>query len=927
MKRNAIVPVLLIFVFLFAAGFYFLASFLPHYIEKTVFPLLGDYLSCPVTGKVYSIGLNRAVLGDISVGEGQDLAGRIDSIQVEYRLSSLLEKKLESITVNGLILNLVLAEGKILIPGINLDKLAGTGTAGERPVPADRLTMPITLDKLQIITGQVNISSGRQRIFFPFTLKIAGQERKDSGSLPFYQLDLQVSPQGAGTTVAGTLDLAGNSGEIRFGSDISDVGWLAGLLPKMQEILRVGNVSVAGNADFRLIPFQLNTADVDVKIGSVSLIEAPFIFGMAEENVGEVTPVVLQAGSSDKGLDVAVHIPITKPVASLLDLTGSLARGDGSMHGSGKMSFRLSGQPVAGSDQQFLQLKGEPEMTGDFAFDVSSSGVWQAKLESNRTAEDDAKTEPVKIQYHGNILAARLPAVVLHGNGSAGSHEISTSLDFSTIHITGEDATEIRIPQAKLQASFSLASTSEQENLASGAFTLLLPDMVFTRNGLSGKTMIRLEGSMDPQVLQDMKTLRAAGFLSARNGSLADLSSQLQIGLIDMQIPWHWPLTGQEKTGKIRIEQVSWNDKELGNLTADVGLKDSVYSAKGRFQSLFVKGITTRLDGTAAITDEGVLATILLHADPTQFTSLPLGRIDPALNNSYLSGKMGLEGSFQLEAKGLQGGLTVSLQDGRYEFPDKKIEVNGISMGLQLPSLPDLRSTPAQKITFDKGSFGNLLVEKGEIVWQLESVDTLLIEEGVIQWSGGRVFTNAVRISPSRKEFVVPIFCDRLILADILRQFGISNAEGDGTVSGRIPLMVGKGNIRVEDGFLYSSPGQGGSIKVAAFDLLSAGIPKNTPQFAQIDFAAEALKNFKYNWVKLLLNSEGDDLIMQMQMDGKPLQSLPFTYDTQTGLLQRMEDSGKGIDQPIRLDVNFRLPLKRFLGYSGKIQDIMKKIK
>ncbi|NOQ66482.1 MAG: carboxylate transporter, partial [Desulfobacterales bacterium] len=93
------------------------------------------------------------------------------------------------------------------------------------------------------------------------------------------------------------------------------------------------------------------------------------------------------------------------------------------------------------------------------------------------------------------------------------------------------------------------------------------------------------------------------------------------------------------------------------------------------------------------------------------------------------------------------------------------------------------------------------------------------------------------------------------------------------------------------------------------------------------DFAAEALKDFNYNWVKLLFNSEGEDLVMQMQMDGKPSHSLPFNYDRQTGFLQRIEIGSQGINQPIRLDVNFRLPLDRFLGYSGKIQDIMDKIK
>jgi hypothetical protein len=245
---------------------------------------------------------------------------------------------------------------------------------------------------------------------------------------------------------------------------------------------------------------------------------------------------------------------------------------------------------------------------------------------------------------------------------------------------------------------------------------------------------------------------------------------------------------------------------------------------------------------------------------------------------------------------------------------------------LLLPSLPDLRSAPAQKILFDKASVGDLTFEHGKVIWQLESPDSIFIEEGVVSWAGGRIFTNAVRISPDRKEFVVPIFCDRLRLTEILNQFGVSNAEGEGTVSGRIPLLVGKDTIRFEDGFLYSSPGQGGSVKVTALDMLSAGIPRNTPQFAQVDFAAEALKNFQYNWVRLLLNSEGEDLVMQMHMDGKPLQSLPFSYDSQTGLLQRIEDNTQGINQPIRLDVNFRLPLNRFIGYSGKIQDILKKI-
>ena len=274
----------------------------------------------------------------------------------------------------------------------------------------------------------------------------------------------------------------------------------------------------------------------------------------------------------------------------------------------------------------------------------------------------------------------------------------------------------------------------------------------------------------------------------------------------------------------------------------------------------------------------------------------------------------------------MKGRMQVKMQDGIFGFPQKNYEIKGINFSMLLPSLPDIRTAPAQILRFSEASIGNLAFSNGKLIWQLESKDSFFLEEGVVHWAGGRVFTNAVRISPQMKEFIVPVFCDRLKLTELLHQFGISDAEGEGTVSGRIPLLVGKDTIRFEDGFLYSSPGQGGNVKVAAFDLLAAGIPKNSPQFAQVDFAAEALRNFQYNWVKLLLNSEGENLVMQMQMDGEPVQSLPFTYDSRTGQLQRADDTKQGIKQAIRLDVNFRFPLNRFLGYSGKIQDIMKKM-
>ena len=929
MKRNLFGFVLLLSIFLLAAGFFSYSYLLPRYIEKSVFPGLGDHLSITVTGKVYKIGLNSADLGNIVVGDSRNVAARIGSIHAVYTPASLIVKQLESITLNGLTLNLGLAGDKILVPGIDVERFARTGAAqNEEPSPS-AINLPIGLESLEIINGLLNIHYQNRFIPVPFGLRVTRKEIMGHADLPVYLLELQMSPQGLQTSIAGTMDLDSNTGNLTVAADSFDLGCFGFLLGEIQKMLQFGPGSLAGKAKFRIMPFQLDSAELEGALESLHLPGIPVTFGKSGENSGKVMPLRLKVKGQGKQWNIAVQGAITEPLYGFLDLKGSLVENDKSLSGAGEILLRTADTPSSTrhGEQHNFMIKGNTELAGSFTLEMGPPGTWQAKLETKNKKNEDIKAEPFRVQFGSNILSANNLSAVLYGKGSAEFQEILAAVNLSDLRALLNETAEIKIPNAMLEVAVNQKRDSEPETLASGSFVVTLPDAQFTNNGLTGKGEIILEGIMPPQVILNMISLRVAGKISANNSELEEQSSGLKIKPLDIQIPWHWPLSGQETPGRIKAAQMFWKNNELGSFVAEIGLRDAEYSIVGRHTSSLIKRIVTNVNGNAVIGASVFQGNMSLHTTPTYFTSLHLGMIDPILNNTYLSGELGLDGAFSYDAKSLLGGLSVSLQKGRFEYPDKNYEIEGISFSLQMPFLPELRSTPAQNILFDRGTFGNLVFEDGKIIWQLESADRLFIEEGVVRWSGGRVFTNAVRISPGRKDFIVPIFCDRLILAEILRQFGITNAEGEGTVSGRVPLLIGKGTVRVDDGFLYSSPGQGGSLKVAAFDLLSAGIPKKTPQFAQVDFAAEALKNFKYNWVKLLLNSEGEDLVMQMHMDGKPLQSLPFTYDTQTGLLQRVEDSSKGIDQPIRLDVNFRLPLNRFLGYSGKIQGILEKIK
>jgi len=920
LKRNPIVFVFFLVLFFLAAGYLSYSFLLPRYVEKRFLPSLGDQFSTSLTGQVFTIGLNEVSLGNLIIGDIKNTALSIGSIHADYSLFSIMDNKIEQVRINGLTLNLEISAGRIIIPGLDLEKIIGVKSKQAISQQSSTINLPLQLDAFQISNGFLNVLYENQRIFIPFDLQITRKEQTKKMTQPAYRLNLQLFPQGEKVTVTGFVDLSDNKGIFAISADSLDMQPFAFLLGELQEILSLGKTSIKSNTEIRLLPFQLIATEINCELESANFKTTPISFGTPAVSVDTTKPLQLKIIGNEQQWTVTAHGSMLEPLSASIALDGSFLPGDNGAKGFGSMSIRVADTiTTLGSIHKPIIIKDNPELHGDFSVDIASSGAWQAKIKSS------AGKGTLEISYGQYNLKAKLPSFNIQGEGSADATQMQISLSIPDVHVTGKDASEIILPKADLQATFIQEQKSPQASLSSGNFILSLPDAKVKRNALTGSADVMLTGKIEPQPLQDIKSLQISGELVVNKAKAEEQESRVNIDSIEGRIPWQWSLTEREAAGRINITGIKWKNKDLGSFESTVRLKNMTYSLDGRFTHSLLNGLVTDITGQAG-GDSEYQASLAIQMDVTPFSSLHLGKIDPALNNSYLDGELGLDGSLKVDAKGLKGSMRLILQNGRLEFPEKKYELENINLTLLMPSLPDLRSAPAQKILFDKASFGDLTFKHGKVVWQLESPDSIFIEEGVVSWAGGRIFTNAVRISLDRKEFVVPIFCDRLRLTEILNQLGVSNAEGEGTVSGRIPLLVGKDTIRFEDGFLYSSPGQGGSVKVTALDMLSAGIPRNTPQFAQVDFAAEALKNFQYNWVRLLLNSEGDDLVMQMHMDGKPVQSLPFSYDSQTGLLQRIEDNTRGINQPIRLDVNFRLPLNRFIGYSGKIQDILKKI-
>ncbi len=163
------------------------------------------------------------------------------------------------------------------------------------------------------------------------------------------------------------------------------------------------------------------------------------------------------------------------------------------------------------------------------------------------------------------------------------------------------------------------------------------------------------------------------------------------------------------------------------------------------------------------------------------------------------------------------------------------------------------------------------------------------------------------------------LYCDRINFSQLLSQFEIEGAEGDGSLNGKLPLRIYKANIYLDDGFLFSTPGNSGIVRFRNSAQLQQSVAA-LQQTAYLDYTMQSLENFAYNWVKLNFRTKDRALLLGMQLDGKPASPLPYGY--KNGHIIKT-NKGPGLQHPIRLDVNFHLPLQEILEYGTDLQSLM----
>ena len=397
---------------------------------------------------------------------------------------------------------------------------------------------------------------------------------------------------------------------------------------------------------------------------------------------------------------------------------------------------------------------------------------------------------------------------------------------------------------------------------------------------------------------------------------------------LHVSLPVTYPFKNKKESGRAGAKQIIVNDKIRAAVSAEISqASDFAVGMTGKVTSAQIPGMTVDFSTRAGLDSAmSPFANGKMHTNTfliTQDTVIPFV---PAISGIYdFKFDMSVQSDFSYTNQTINSSADIRVANGTIKFVESGFSASGISTNMHFNDLMVPETLPGRYLNIDRFDAGRFNCNNAKIRFSLEDGRFINVENLKFNWCDGIVSTEAFRL-PSDDDIIdITLYCDRLNMKDLFYQLGAFDAEGGGgTLSGRIPVVVQNTKIGFDDGFLFSTPGQTGRIYIRNLDKMLLGIPKHTREYAQLDLAGEALKNFEYNWVTLKLNSHGDTLAVNMQLDGKPLSNLPFEYNRNLNSFIRVDAQSPGSNfQGIKLDVNLTLPFNQVIEFGNNLKRII----
>ncbi len=880
-------------------------SRLPHEIRE----LHPDFI-------IEDIGITRTLLKDLCLGD--DLT--VDLAELRYRWKGGTAFQLEKLNVSGLSLDLVIdASGRVGFDGMvfpleNKGEISGRGKA---PFTWQDLNdfFPLIPEQIRIKNSNVTLQYKQRKIRIPVDLVVDLDANRGRGNIR-----LSLSPLGQALDLMAVLDLKAALDQVpdkavrEIEANIRGFN-PASLGPWFPDIFR--DLTPAGTLDINvsrkgLGPWQYNVSGGTIRVRGLpqmGLVKfSGEVNGFRLKGTGDVA--ILNGGLSDSVLNCRVAAgfePGSEPEFDLslkshdmdelaLDLTwpGWVPESRGLPEKISIVRPRLSLDAEGTMARQNFRLNFTGESLGGGS-NTGSFGLKEIFLTAgvSRLAGGPFPIDSGEVEFKAQALVSKVKG---------------TGLTCPAVEIKAGIKPDYK--NKKLSVTFDGALAGVR--VVSGSSTLSMD-----RIGVSGRGL--LDHAYPPSV-----SLVVVG----KNAGLDTRDLGITVSGMDIHLPITYPFRPDTRPGTLEVKAVTYDKRLNAALSADlIQTRDFGITLSGKIQSREIPGLILdlALDAGADPASSDPRAEISLKSNHFVLTGDDFARLLPGTQ---------IPGAFQMELSSdtrisvkncaLDTRGSVRVHGGSLDFPDLDLKAQGITGQIDFNDLFVPESLPGQALFVESVNAGRFRFDDGAIRFSIEDGRSLNIENLRFKWCNGLVSTESARLPAPDDRISLTLYCDRLEMDSLLRQIGAFDAKGGGTLNGRIPVVYNKGEISFDNGFLFSTPGQGGRVFVKDLDRMLEGFPKGTPEFSQLDLAGEALKDFEYEWAKLRLNTQGDTLDVRMELDGKPAGVLPFEYRKDMNSFMRVDASSPGSRfQGVKLDVNLKLPFNRVMKFGNKLKSIL----
>jgi hypothetical protein len=914
-KRQIVYPIIFFFLFiLIGIGLLFLTSYLlPDFLESKIISILKkDGAITDLALDFRELDLDGANMGSVRIGTPQNPALIIRSIHIDYTPAGIYQKKIKKISANGVELYCELKNGRFGFRGFDLEKfLAQLDSATTGKKASDDQQYPSFPQWIEINNGTLICVLDEKTYRVPFEMNLV-QEENAAHNL---KANIRLYPRGQAIHIATHIDLEQNRIGSQFTAKELDLLRFADIFKSADGLSIAGWASLEANADMQLSPFEVSSIAGRLKGSAINVSYKNLEFQNRSDDSDNETPLIIDFEGPDQGkwnIKLSEFTTIAPIAARISDMAATVQPSQDGYTILGNLNIALG--TSAGSTKPHVPLRfKEPfDLPAKFTGIFTKIEKWQFNLTSGSGRQQVAKG--ASFDYDQIHFTTKFPSVHLDANAIEGQISAAYKLRVPDLHISSE-VVDIFVPEFVFKGKTNLPR-NKPKNLIS-VIDLDLSGMSMTLSSVK----IKLDHLSLGGKLQRDKTgaQGITALVKFANTNIEAARGGIRLKQAQGTIPLKFPAGNSgKKRSRVSIAAVRYQNLNLGAINAEIQQTASGISFSGRLKNHLIPELSAKFIGESSLGDSKDFETRAQFElfYPETGSEINLGKFLPAAEGFTFEGKFLEEGNLVIGKEGLRAAAKSSLSNASLRHRKNNITVEGIQMALLIPDLLKMRSAPGQKLKFARASIGDMNIENGEIDFQIESPRSVLVEKSHFNWCDGKVDAPAIRLKSGIQDYSLILYCDRLNLAKVLEQFGAASVEAQGELNGKIPIRLINGQLNFQDGFLFTTPGETGKIRMTDTEILTAGIPEDTPQYVQMELARKALEDYDYSWAKLNLTTEGDDLLLNLQLDGKPAKSLPFVY--------RKDVVQGSTFQGIRLDVNFRLPLNKIMQYKELIQMIQK---